>query len=140
MRVMPAADSPYDVFLSYNSEDHGAVEAVARELERAGLRVFLERWYHVAGRPWLEVLQAELGRCGAVAVFVGPHGPGRWQRRETALALDRQTRDPLFRVIPVLLPHAEPGLGFLELNTCVDLRTRLDDATALATLADAVRG
>ena len=40
-------------------------------------------------------------------------------------------------VVPVLLPGADPPLGFLSLNTWVDLRTRLDDERPLN---DAGRG
>jgi beta-lactamase class D len=38
------AESSYDVFLSYNSLDHGVVEAVARKLQDEGLKPFLDRW------------------------------------------------------------------------------------------------
>jgi hypothetical protein len=130
----------YDVFFSYNSEDHAAVQVVARALQDLGLTVFLDRWYLVPGRPWPQALEQILGSCRAVAVFLGPRGMGRWQQPEHYLALDRQTRAPKFVVVPVLLPGAEPALGFLSLNTWVDLRTGLDDALALGVLEAAVRG
>ncbi len=100
-----------DVFLSYNWRDRTAVEVVARALEGRGVSVFLDRWYLTPGRPWQEILEEKTTTCGAVAVFVGPEGLGRWQQREKELALDRQTRDAAFRVIPVLLPGAEPVAG-----------------------------
>jgi hypothetical protein len=65
---------------------------------------------------------------------------GRWQQRERDLALDRQTRDGAFPVIPVLLPGAEPALDFLGLNTWIDLRQRLDDPIRLEIHAKAVHG
>ena len=43
-------------------------------------------------------------------------------------------------VIPVLLPGADPPLGFLSLNTWVDLRARLDEERPLNVLAGAARG
>jgi TIR domain len=107
----------YDVFLSYHSRNHAAVEAVARQLREVGLTVFLDRWYLVPGRQWPEVLEEVLHNCHAVAIFLGPDGMGPWQQREKDLALDRQARDPTFPVIPVLLPSADPTLGFLGLNT-----------------------
>jgi hypothetical protein len=130
----------HDVFLSYHWRDHGAVEAVARQLRQDGLTVFLDRWYLVPGRPWPQALEAVLHACHAVAVFLGPHGMGPWRQREKDLALDRQAHDPTFPVIPVLLPSADPALGFLGLNTWVDLRARLDDPRSLAVLVAAVRG
>jgi energy-coupling factor transporter ATP-binding protein EcfA2 len=129
-----------DVFLSYNSQDHVAVEAGARRLSAYGLTVFLDRWYLLPGRPWPRALEEILDACHSICIFLGPHGMGRWQQREKALALDRQTRDPAFPVIPVLLPGADPALGFLSLNTWVDLRGGLDNPLALEILSGAVQG
>lgn len=130
----------YDVFISYNSHDHVAVERIGRALEERELRVFLDRWELVGGRPWPDALEEHLGRCRSVAVVLGPSGMGRWQHNEQSLALDRQTRDRAFGVIPVILPGADPALGFLALNTWVDLRNGVGDADALDWLAAAVRG
>lgn len=130
----------YDVFLSYNWREYATVEAVARTLRERGLTIFLDRWYLVPGRPWPQALEGTLDTCRAVVVFLGPQGMGPWQQREKDLALDRQARTPDFSVIPVLLPGADPALGFLSLNTWVDLRAGLDDPLPLAVLMAAVRG
>jgi type II secretory pathway predicted ATPase ExeA len=137
---MSPEQTTYDVFFSYNTQDHLAVETIARYLHEQGLRVFLDRWYLNAGMPWPEHLESVLANCGAVAVFLGPNGVGRWQQREKELALDRQARERMFPVIPVLLPHADPPLGFLSLNTWVDLGNGIHDAAGLAALTGAVRG
>jgi hypothetical protein len=129
---LTVAPANHDVFFSYQSGDHAAVETVARRLAAAGLRVFLDRWYLTVGQPWPQALEAALGSCGAVAVFLGGAGMGKWQQREQYLALDRQTRDEGFPVIPVLLPGADPPLGFLSLGTWVDLRDGVDDEGLLA--------
>ena len=59
------------------------------------------------------------------------------------VAIDRaaRTRDD-FRVIPVLLPGADPGRcrSFLAQRTWVDFRSGLDDVAALNRLAAGVRG
>jgi formylglycine-generating enzyme required for sulfatase activity len=130
----------YDVFVSYNSRDHAAAEHIGRALRARDLTVFLDRWYLVPGRPWPQALEEILGSCRAVAVLIGPSGLGSWQQREQHLALERQIRQPSFLVIPVLLPGADPALGFLSLITWVDLRARLDGEDQLAVLAAAVRG
>jgi hypothetical protein len=66
---------------------------------------------------------------------------GDWQQREQYVALERQARDSTFLVIPVLLPQADPGLGFLGQNTWVDLREqRPDDPAQFALLVAAIRG
>lgn len=130
----------YDVFFSYNSSDHAAVETVARALRERGLKVFLDRWYLVPGRPWPQMLEEVLNTCQAVCVFLGRQGMGSWQQREKELALARQIRDSTFPVIPVLLPGAEPALGFLSLNTWVDMGAGVDDPGPLAVMTAAVRG
>ena len=137
---MDAQDGSYDLFLSYHRGDHQQVEPIARALRERGLGVFLDRWYLVPGKPWPQALEQALGRCRAVAVFVGSAGFGNWQQREKYLALDRQGRDSTFPVIPVLLPGAESPLEFLSLNTWVDFAAGADDALALDTLAAAARG
>ena len=80
----------YDVFLSYNSRDHQAVERVGRWLKDHGLTCFMDRWYLVPGTSWPSALEQALKQSKAVAVFLGPGEMGRWQQREHHLALDRQ--------------------------------------------------
>ena len=107
----------------------------------AGLTVFVDRWYLVAGQSWPEALEKHLRDCRAVAVCIGASGLGAWQQREHYKALDRQAHEPGFPVIPVLLPGADdPALGFLGLNTWVDLRQGPEDAVTIEILTRAARG
>jgi hypothetical protein len=129
----------YDLFVSYHWRDHGSVEPVAQSLRERGLQPFLDRWYLVPGRSWIDTLEKTLKDCKGVGIFLGPNGMGRWQQREKDLALDRQMQDPHFFVIPVLLPGADPALGFLSLNTWVDLRNGTTP-DAIEILARAARG
>ena len=46
----------FDLFLSYHWRDHETVESLARRLTDQGLRIFLDRWYLMPGRPWPEAL------------------------------------------------------------------------------------
>src|SRR6187549_3534926 len=139
---MPSGD--FDVFLSYHWRDHAHVEALAKRLREQSLTVFLDRWYLTPGQSWQKELEATLARCRAVAVCIGQGEMGPWQQREQYLALERQVsaerRGQLFPVIPILLPGAEPPLGFLSQNTWVDFRTRVDDPNLLITLVRAVQG
>ncbi len=132
----------HDVFVSYDSRDRAQVEPVARVLEELGLSVYFYEWYLVPGRPWRQGLEEALHGSRTVAVFVGAQagGLGRWQLREVDLALDLQTKDPSLAVIPVLLPGADPPLGFLSMNTWVDLRKDRSDREAVRALAAAARG
>jgi hypothetical protein len=50
------------------------------------------------------------------------HGIGSSQQYERELPLIRQTQDPMFTVIPVLMPGCDsPPTAFLQLLTWVDL-------------------
>ena len=80
---MPA----HDLFLSYNWRDQAAAEALARALRDEGLRVFLDRWYLIPGRPWPQALEAAVGDCAGMAVLLGSNGTGNWQQREKDPAL-----------------------------------------------------
>src|SRR3954453_10345648 len=99
-------------------------------LREAGLRAFLDRYALSAGQPWHLQLEAELARCRALVVILGPSGLGAWQHREIQLGLERQAAAEKatapFPIIPVLLPglHKDdiPLGRFLGLSTWVDLR------------------
>jgi formylglycine-generating enzyme required for sulfatase activity/energy-coupling factor transporter ATP-binding protein EcfA2 len=134
----------FDVFLSYHWRDHAHVEALAKRLCEQDLTVFLDRWYLTPGQSWPKALETTLANCRAVAVCIGQGEMGPWQQREQYLALDRQVaaerQGQRFPVIPVLLPGAEPPLGFLSQNTWVDFRARVDDPVLLNTLVNAIHG
>src|SRR5512135_1534975 len=137
-----SAPAAVDLFLSYNSRDRAAVQKVRTLLGARGVSVFLDRESLGLGLNWFEPLERTLRQVRGVVVFLGPNGLGRWQRREMALALERQTREATFPVIPILLPETEAGdySGFLLLNTYADLRGGLDDPGTLDAIMRAVRG
>src|SRR4051812_29955514 len=93
----------FDVFLSHQSGDKPWVEELARRLEMAGLRPFLDKWHLVPGDPWQEALERALEESAACAVFLGATGLGPWENEEMRSALDAAVLHPAFRVIPVLL-------------------------------------
>jgi formylglycine-generating enzyme required for sulfatase activity len=134
----------FDVFLSHNNDDKLAVELIARRLRvEAGLNPFLDKWHLVPGVSWQEALEDALRDSATVAVFVGPSGISPWHNEELRAALDRavRTRDE-YRVIPVLLPEADPKAvsGFLAGRTWVDFRAGLDDGEAFERLVAGIRG
>src|SRR5262245_36877710 len=88
----------YDVFFSYNGKDGRPVEEIAHALRQRGLNVFLDRWYLIPGRPWLEELERILRSSRAAAIFIGPEGLGPWQKREFSWALEYQVGAPDFSV------------------------------------------
>src|SRR5262245_60101381 len=136
----------YDVFLSHQSGDKPLVEIIAARLvDEEGLRPFLDRWHLIPGEPWQEALEDALDRSGNCAVFLGASGLGSWENEEMRAALDERVRNESFRVIPVLLPGADPKdektlPRFLWRLTWVDFRGGLDDPDAFQRLVAGIRG
>ncbi|HNP65992.1 MAG TPA: TIR domain-containing protein [Woeseiaceae bacterium] len=129
------------IFLSYHRVDGPASDVLAIALRGEGFEVFRDRDSLVPGIPWPEQLEQALVESDAIVVCVGPEGLGSWQKREIYLALDRQAYSDNFPVISLLLPGVDdPPLGFLRLETWIDLRQDINNPEALQKLARAVRG
>ncbi len=123
----PAA--PVDVFLSHNSADKATVIDLATILRNRNLRVWLDVWELVPGRPWQEAIEQVIETAASAAVLVGNDGIGPWEEPEMRACLDECVRRRM-SVIPVLLPGAPltPALPlFLRRFTWVDLRNGFDD-------------
>lgn len=140
---MSGARSPYDVFLSHSHTEAGWVEALARRLEdERSFRVWLDRWILVPGRSWQQEMARGLDQAKTCAVCIGRKTPAGWFREEIERSLDIQTRNPDFRVIPVLLPEASTDSvpEFLSLKTWADFRNGQDQEYAFHVLTQGIRG
>jgi TPR repeat protein len=78
-------------------------------------------------------------------VLVGPRGLGNTQQYERELAFVRQTRDPAFPIVPVILPEnrTDPPFDFLRVLTWIDFShvARVFDAPdVLEQLLTAIHG
>jgi hypothetical protein len=98
-----------------------------------------------AGLPWVRALEQAIGAAKAAIVLIGPHGLGNTQQYERELAFVRQTRDPTFPVVPVILPEnkTDPPFDFLRVLTWVDFShaRRVSDAPdVLEQLLRAIHG
>src|SRR5208337_4322998 len=117
-----ASGDAYDVFISYARSDGDGAAELNGWLREKGLCTFFDRSALRAGLRWVPALEEAISRARAVAILIGPHGIGNTQQYERELALVRQTRDPAFPVVPVLMPCCDsPPTGFLQLLTWVDL-------------------
>jgi energy-coupling factor transporter ATP-binding protein EcfA2 len=72
--------------------------------------------------PWIRALEEAIGIAKAAIVLIGPRGLGNTQQYERELAFVRQSRDPAFPVVPVMLPEAatDRPFDFLNVLTWVD--------------------
>ena len=136
----------YDVFLSHQSGDKSLVESIAARLvDEHGLRPFLDKWHLIPGEPWQESLEEVLDQSNTCAVFLGASGLGSWENEVMRAALEERVHNKSFRVIPVLLPGAEPKdektlPRFLRRLTWVDFRGGLDDPDTFQYLVAGIRG
>ena len=132
-----------EAFLSHSHADGPWVEALARRLEdECGFKVWLDKWVLVPGKSWQQAIARGLEETGSCAVFIGATTARGWFQEVIERALDLQTRNPDFRVIPVLLPDADPSVvpGFLSLRTWADFRAGQDQDYAFHVLRQGIKG
>ena len=132
----------FDVFLSHAHVDAEIVEQLAARLEDdANIRVWLDRWVLVPGEHWQQEMARGLDQAATCAVCIGTNTPSGWYSEEIQRALNRQTKDRSFRVIPVILPNGDRSVvdDFLELRTWVEFQEQID-ADGLHVLVSGIRG
>ena len=133
----------FDVFLSHSHTDAEIVETLAKKIEdEAVLKVWLDKWVLVPGGKWIPEMAKGISDAKSCAVFIGNATPKGWFEEEIERALNQQIQDKSFRVIPVLLPGADPKFvdNFLELRTWVDFRAGLDNKEAFHRLVAGIKG
>ena len=128
------------IFLSHSSADSVGAQAVARLLNNAGLDVWLDIEKLLPGDQWPVKLEEALKDSTHFVVLVGESGVQRWVDREVRYALDRNTLDKNYRVIPVLGPGAsEDTLPlFLKQQQYLSLDWRQPDVQAIQRVAAAI--
>jgi tetratricopeptide (TPR) repeat protein len=137
----PAGSAEFDVFLSHGHEDAEWVGALADNLTRLGLNVYLDAYELVSGELLAVRLQDALARARTVVLVVSPRSSGRkWVEEEFAAALAGVVAGRQ-RLIPLLL--GEVALpAFVASRLWVDFRavaTPVEYETALNQLVAAVR-
>jgi hypothetical protein len=127
----------FDVFLSHSHEDSNIVEKLAAKLQdERHFRVWLDKWILVPGNDWQREMAQGLEKAKTCGVCISRNTPSGWFREEIARALNRQSKDPSFRVIPIILPNGDNKIvdDFLELRTWVDFKDGIDDGYSLHVL------
>ena len=98
---------PVDGVLCYDRADEAVVKAIAGWLEdREELRAWLDDWHLVPGQDRRQAFEAALKATQCCVIFLGPSGLGPWRDDATRAALEAKV--PGVRIVPVLLPGAEP--------------------------------
>jgi hypothetical protein len=105
-----------DVFVSYARVDlHHAAE-IDSILRARGLTCFFDRRNLPPGLPWVRGLENALKAAKSAIILIGPRGLGNTQQYERELAIIRQTRNPSFPIVPVILPDVRIDRPFDFLN------------------------
>src|SRR5688500_15936785 len=98
----------YDTFLSHSHMDAEVVELIAGKLEdEYKLKVWLDKWILIPGEPFRQALSKGLDQANTCVIIIGSTTPKGWFEEEVGKALNKQTKDKSFRVIPLLLPFAD---------------------------------
>ncbi len=130
------ATADFDVFLAHNSQDKPSVEVIAAELKRRGVNVWIDKEQVPPGRWFQVAIQEAIRKVKSAAIFIGPHGLGKWQALELRTFIS-QCVDGGLPVIPVLLPgvaNLPPEFVFLQELNWVRFTEGLDEAEALDSL------
>lgn len=132
----------YDVFLSHAHVDADLVEKIGQKLANRGVKVWLDRWILIPGDLWQQEMARGLDQASTCAVFIGQTTPRGWFQQEIQRALNRQTKEQQFRVIPILLPSGDATIvdDFLELRTWVEFKEGHEDSAALHLLLSGING
>ncbi|XZN96459.1 MAG: TIR domain-containing protein [Microcoleus sp.] len=126
----------FDVFLAHNSQDKPQVKAIASELKRRGLKVWIDEEQILPGRPFQDVIQKAIPNVKSAAIFIGSRGLGKWQAMELRILIS-QCVDADLPVIPLLLPGAEgipEDLLFLKQFNWLSFANNIDDVEVLEKL------
>ena len=131
----------FDVFLAHNSQDKPQVKAIASELKKRGLKVWIDEEQILPGRPFQDVIEQAILNVKSAAIFIGSGGLGNWQAMELRTLIS-QFVDVAIPVIPVLLPEIEgipKDLVFLQTLHWVSFANDIDDIEALDKLESGIR-
>jgi TIR domain/KAP family P-loop domain len=129
--IRPADE--FDVFISYHHHDREPVARIANFLADRGIKFFIDREQIEAGDLWAEKIDQAMAKSRAFIVCVGRglEAPG-WQASEMDTALRQSGKDRDLKIIPILLPGADPERLplFLKTRQWLDLRdTKITDDT-----------
>src|SRR5699024_9407845 len=109
----------FDVFLSHNSRDKPWVIQLKRDLEKLGIKVWLDKDEIRPGDLFAEALETGIQESKSVALIISPEAMNSgWVKAEYYRAVSLATNKKL-QLIPVLYRKAEIP-GFLSDRSWVD--------------------
>ncbi len=141
---MKLEPSKPEIFLSYNREDQGAVELLARQLREEGIEPWLDYkdWIWVSRN--INGIRTAYDLCKIWLVCIGAKGLDPSLNTEIQTAIYSRDNGGAFYVIPVLLPGADrEGLnnlpGLVESTQRVEFPESMDDEESFRHLLAAIQ-
>ena len=119
------AEGMFDVFLSHNAKDKGAVEKIAKRLLAVGIRPWLDKWNLSPGDTVSDALEKAIKTIPCAALCFGPADVGKWHIMEMRAYVERWASGDA-RMIPLILPNVKemPELPiFIRQTLWVDMRS-----------------
>ena len=143
-RERPADVAARSVFLSYASEDAGAVERICEALRDGGLEVWFDSRELRGGDSWDRTIRSQIRSCRLFIPVISAHTEARSEgyfRREWKLAVDRtddMAGDVAF-LVPVVIDETAHATARVPPRFHDVQWTRLVDAQSLAEFVERVR-
>src|ERR1700690_1111445 len=92
------------VFLSYAHTDSQIVNKIANDLQKEGIRVWLDRRDLLAGQDWQNQIEKAITEAGFALVFISAESlKSKWVQEEYRAAFVHQQKTGGTRLIPILL-------------------------------------
>jgi formylglycine-generating enzyme required for sulfatase activity len=110
------------IFLSHNKNDKLFVRRLAKDLEAAGVRVWLDEAELLPGDSLLSAIQIAISEMEYLAVVLSTNSiKSAWVERELNMAMTEEIQGQKVKVVPLLLEDCELP-GFLQDKLWVDFR------------------
>jgi TIR domain len=124
----------YDVFVSYSHQDGDAARHLAANLQRFGLRVFIDRSEIDVGASWQQKIFDALESCSATATLYSPsYLQSKVCQEEFNISRLRHRESDQGVIFPVLLEDTELP-AYMRVLNYVDCR--INDMAKIASAAD----
>ena len=115
----PTKDKPFDIFISYKSENISWVNRLKQSLQNRGVKVWLDKDQIRPGDLFAEALENGIQMSRSMGLVITPESlTSNWVREEYYRALSLVNEDNL-HLIPILLEKAELP-GFLKGRQYID--------------------
>jgi hypothetical protein len=112
----------YDIFLSYPSSQRQWVEALAKNLQQQGYKIFLDIWKIQGGQDFSKVINKAIQSSRFALLITTPDSSeSGWIQREYESLLKQQQENPEFRYIPIILGEF-PDSPFLASVQAIDFK------------------